>query len=260
MNLSRKQWIDELLFEHDFVATCSYSRLEFKRVVLQNLALILRYLREERSYFLALKRASKLNQRQSRRASTLINMLAWFGLNVNDTPIVEPESTFDEQLTMQAESYIRTNIIFLWHWFDRSVDHVYDSTRCARAKEGPKRGEGGDMIVQIPESQCRKVECNNANFFHSNMPTIRRLCNSLDKLQRAGVRLSDELLTARTQMREALENPARLYDYANCVDIGDVWHHLECVASGIKDFATTNYKESQHLCPILDLRMKQPSD
>ena len=257
-NAERKSWIDKMLLEHDFVATCSYSRLEYKRVVLQNLALCLRYILEEGSYFLAIKRASALTQYRSRRASTLTNMLSWLGLNANDMT-VEPTGSLDEQLAQRAESFIRTNILFLWFRFDKSVDHVYDSTECARAKEAPKQSKDGNVSVQIPESQCRRAECNNANFFHSQMPTVRRLCEALDLLEKSGTELSGELLSARSQMRKALSSPDRLYDYDNCLEVGDVWHHLECLVSGIRDFATTNYKESQHLCPILELRMRTPS-
>ena len=116
----------------------------------------------------------------------------------------------------------------------------------------------GLVDAEIPEGQCRKRQCENANFFHSNFPRLRQVCDELDRLEREGARLSEELVEARDEIQCALKNPQRLYDYKNCLRIGDLWMHLECVKAGIKDFGTTNYKESQHLCPILGLNMVKP--
>jgi hypothetical protein len=220
----------------------------------------LNYLIEYKSYFLALKKATDLIPYRGRKASTLINILAWLGQRIQNGTIVDAGVALDEQLALQAESFIRTNIIFLWHRFDQSVDHVTDATECARAKEPPRRTKNGNVLVEIPHGYCKKRQCNNANFFHSNFPTIRKVCESLDALRHDGVELSQELKNAREEMRLALGDPGRLYNYDNCMSVGDVWLHLECLASGIRDFGTTNYKESQHLCPILGLNMKLPHD
>jgi hypothetical protein len=216
------------------------------------------YLVEEKSFFFAFKRAAALIPHRNRKASTLVNILAWLGQKIESGSIVDVGVELDEQLAMQAESYIRTNLIFLWHKFDQSVDGLSDKTECARAKEAPRRTKAGVMLVEIPEGSCKKRECNNSNFFHSNFPTIKKICAELDALEVRGVELSRELMNARDEMRHALKDPTRLYNYDNCMSVGDVWLHLECLVSGIEDFGTTNYKESQHLCPILGLNMKQP--
>lgn len=257
---AKKAHINHLLNSYEYVVACSYSRLEYKRVVLQNLALCLRYLVEEKSFCLALRRAAALGLHRPRRLSTLVGMLSWLGRKASEVNNHDVTRSIDEQLALRCESYIRTNIIFLWHKFDKSVGSVADKTGCARAREAPRRMRSGNLDVEIPQGECRKRQCNNANFLRSNLPIIRKTCHELARMEREGIPLSGELRKARSELAEAIRNPDRLYDYERCLDVGDVWIHLECLASGIKDLATTNYKESQHLCPLMGLSMRRPSD
>jgi hypothetical protein len=127
--------IDALLAQFDIHLACSYSRLEFKRVVIQNLALALRYLVEDQSYFLALERATRLTF--SRRGTTLVNVLQWVGLKVDDRIEVTIGDSLDVKLSLQAESFVRNGIHFIWSRFDKSVDSVTDKTECKRAVEPP---------------------------------------------------------------------------------------------------------------------------
>ncbi len=256
-NPQKRQAIEEIISHHDSCITASFSRLEYKRVVLQNLALCLRYLVEEKSFLLAMKRAVSQSQ-YSRRASTLISVLSWLGFQITDLVDVEAGGRWDERLALKCESYVRLNMFYLWARFDKSVDSVVDGLECARAREGPTLAKSGKVQVEIPESRCRKIECNNANFFRSRLPAIKTSYEQLVLLQERGTNLSQELLKAIAELRHAMADPDRLYDYDHCLNIADIWIHLECLASGIKDFATTNYKESQYLCHILDLRMVQP--
>jgi hypothetical protein len=94
---------------------------------------------------------------------------------------------------------------------------------------------------------------------------VRKLCDGLDRLESDGVELTEELKKARAEMRAAMVNSTkngtneqRLYNYKNCLSVGDVWIHLESIASNIKDFASTNYRESQHLCSLLGLNLHDP--
>jgi len=85
------------------------------------------------------------------------------------------------------------------------------------------------------------------------------LAKALRRIEAAGTELTDELKKAVAAIEKADRNADRLYDYAKCLEIGDVWIHLEALAQKIKEFATTNYKESSILCPILGLNMRCPS-
>lgn len=249
-----------LLAQFDFLVACSYSRLEYKRVIIQNLALILTYLCAEQSFFRAMQKAQSVGGGRSRRASTLVNVLAWVGYQVDgQKEVTEGEGT-DRQLAMRAESYIRNSILFLWKRFDNTVASIRDGTECRRAIEGPQRTGDGTLDVSIPRSKCRNKECNNVNFFRSHLPLMKKLRDRLQQLE-AGedkLKVTDELRRAREMLTTAIDNPSILYDYRNCAALGDVWIHLECVAAGLKDFATTNYKESQVLCPEMGLTMRQP--
>lgn len=250
--------IEALLAQYDFKAACTYSLVEFKRVVLQNLSLCLAYLIEEGSYFLALNRVTGLGPRRGRRISTLISIMSWVGINVNALQKVDAHGDLDELLTLQSISYIRTNIFFLWKRFEKSVDTLFDGTKCARAREKPRRDGKGNVIVQIRESLCANMECTNTGLMTSLLPVIQRICSHIDQLETKGEEVSQELKTARDELRLAIRDRTRLYNYNNCLKIGDVWLHLESLFGGVKEFGTTNYKESRHLCPPMVLMMKDP--
>lgn len=252
--------LNTLLADFDFLVSCSYSRLEFKRVVIQNLALVLNYLCEEQSFFGALQRAQTVGAVRPRRASTLISIATWVGLQVQDQIEVTLGQGSDQKLALRAEAYIRNAIPFLWKRFDESVDSIRDGTQCKRATEGPRKTANGSFDVAIPQSKCKTKECNNANFFQSNLLLLKTLRDKLQQLsQEPGkTKLTTELEAVLKTITTSITNPASLYDYKTCVGIGDLWLHLESVVAGVKDFATTNYKESQILCPIFGLTMRQP--
>lgn len=112
--------------------------------------------------------------------------------------------------------------------------------------------------VTIHESRCRNKECNNANFFRENLPRLRGLRDLLQELANNGSdKMTAELRDGLEELTIAIDDPASLYDYNSCAKIGDIWIHLECLAAGIRDFATKNYKESQVLCPAFGLTMRK---
>lgn len=253
--------LNALLAEFDFLVSCSYSRLEFKRAVIQKLSLVLSYLCEEKSFFSVLQRGQALGARRPRQASTLISIAAWVGFNIQDQIEVTLGEGFDRKLALRAESYIRTAIPFLWKRFDKSVDSIRDGTQCKRATEGPRKKANGSFDVAIHQSKCKTKECNNANFFQSNLPRLKALRDKLQQFsQEPGkTKLTEELKTVLQTITAAIGNPGSLYDYKTCAGIGDVWLHLESAVAGVKDFATTNYKESEVLCPLFGLTMRQPA-
>lgn len=253
---AKREPVENLIAAFGYLLACTYSRLEFKRVVLQNLALSLRYIIEEKSFFRAFHKASRL-QRQ-RRGATLSNILAWVGYKAGYHFEVKQGEDLDEKLALQAESIIRNAIRYLWKRFDKSVGAVLDRTECRRAREAPQVTPSGDVDVSIPESRCKERRCNNANFLRSNLPLIRKLGVELDTLKSKGGELTSELETMLSTLRQIERDLNKAYDYKTCVAIGDLWMHLECLASKVKNFGTTNYKESQVLCPILGLQMRLP--
>jgi hypothetical protein len=253
--------LNALLAEFDFFVSCSYSRLEFKRVVIQNLALVLNYLCEEQSFFGALRRARAVGAIRPRRASTLTSILEWVGLHVQTQIEVSLGEGIDRKLALKAESYIRNAVLFLWKRFDKSVHSIRDGTECKRATEAPRKKSSGSFDVAIHESKCKTKECNNANFFQSNLPILKALRDELQQLSNeAGKsKLNAELEAALKTIKAAMTNLDSLYDYKTCLSIGDVWLHLESAKAGVRDFATTNYKESEVLCPMFGLTMRQPT-
>jgi hypothetical protein len=189
--------------------------------------------------------------------------MAWIGLEINRSMDCLIGNDLDQTLRIRAEAYIRRSVMFAWHRFNKSVTSVTDQTECARAREAPKVDrEKGTVENAIREGRCKNRECKNVSFFNSKMPNIREICSALDNLERQGVRLTKELTNARSEARAAMAGQTtidRLYDYNNCLKLADVWIHLECLSSGVRDFFTTNHKESEHLCPSLKLTQISPS-
>jgi len=236
---------------------CAFSKLEFKRVILRNLSLLLDYLREEGSFLAAIRRANKL--RRGRRAGTLISILVWIGVNIEDEVSWEEGESFDSSIAESAELFIDNSIEWIWARFDTLVDTTVDQMKCARAAEGPKRSRTNRLDVTVHELKCRDRTCNNANVLRSMLPKIRELLNKLET-HRHGKLWTDDLEEAYNELTEAVKNPSRLYDYQNCLAVGDVWIHLECLKAGARKFVTSNYKESQILCPALQLEMINPRE
>jgi len=251
--------IGSLLARFDGINACAYSRLEFKRVVLQNLYLILRYLEEEKSFCAAYRRATRLIQ-TPRRVSTLVNILSWLQMQLDGTISVKKGEGLDRILYRRASAYIRNTIEALWHWFMRSVDHMTDRLDCKRAAEGPIRTETGEFILRVNRRKCLNQACNNANVFIENRPRLVLLCERIKALDNQGdPAVTTELRKACDELEKALNNPSRLYDYGRCLNVGDVWIHLECLARGLKDFGTTNIRESELLCEAFGLNLHVPT-
>ena len=246
--------------DYSFFMACGFSRLEFKRVLLQNLALVLRYILEDEppSFWRALHKASKLVQ-TPRRVSTLMSILAWIGHEVNSR-VTEREvgDNLDIVLARRAESYLRNAIRRRWVWFRKRLDSLADGLQCQRGTEQPIENSDGSIDVSIRQSACANRECNNANFFQAWRGKLTELVTTLKNLESSGKELTGEIEKAIEAIEAAFKNPGRLYDYNRCLVLADVWIHLEAVAAGITNFGTTNYKESDLLCPPLGLKKREP--
>ncbi len=239
----------------NFLLSCAFGRLEYKRVVIQNWSLALDFLCEEGTFSGALSRASRL-QRQ-RRLSTLVNVLAWIhrraGAGVIET---SDDINLEQVIAQRGIAILRIAIRSGWTRFGNNVHSVVDALNCQRALEIPREKTTGSFDVTVHESLCRNKGCNNANFFRSLRPTMLRLAAHIRELP--ADRRTNELLDAAQAIERAANNADRLYDYNRCLELGDVWHHLECLQAGVKNFGTTNYRESQILCPPLGLKMRIP--
>ncbi len=139
---AKRAAIESLLGEYDFKAACTYSLVEYKRVVLQNLSLCLEYLNEEGSYFLALERAARLGVHRPRRLATLVSIMSWVGYSSGDLE-VEVGGKHDETLTLQSISFIRTNIFFLWKRFEKICRYAPGCDELRPGKRVAQEGQQG---------------------------------------------------------------------------------------------------------------------
>jgi hypothetical protein len=252
---SRADGLKRLTQGSDYRISCAFARLEYKRVVLQNWSLSLDYLCDAGTYSGALDRANRL--RRQRRVNTLVKIFAWIHRRAASGTIETPsDATIDSIVADRSISILRVAIRSGWARFNRHVDSLVDAMNCQRALEAPRAKKNGGLDVTVHQLQCRNRRCDNANFFRRHRPSLLRLRDHIRQLPSDLQR--DELTAAAEAIRLASTNADRLYDYGHCLEIGDVWHHIECVQSGVKDFATTNYHDSQVLCPALGLKMRVP--
>ena len=223
--------------------------------MIQNLALTLQYIIEEESFFGALARTTRLQQ--PRRKSTLVNILVWVESKVDN--IYATYESHDQDLRLAAESYIRNAIVATWELFDSSVHSVFDRIECKKTAEPPIRKSSGMIDASIPTSKCSNRECRNANVVRENLQLLIEIAARLNAVKADSPGLwTDELEEILAGLALAIKSPGSPYNYKRCLHIGDLWIHLEAILGGIKHFATTNYKESQVLCPVLGLEMKSP--
>jgi hypothetical protein len=252
---ARKKGFQRIKKDSPFRVSCAFARLEYKRVVMQNLSLVLDYLSEEGTFAGALLRASRLNR--SRRLSTLTQLHAWIHRRAaSGTVETGDDRRMETILAERAKSVLRNAISSAWVKFEKNVDSIVDAMQCQRAREVPREKATGSYDVTVHEQACRNKRCNNANFFRSQWVTLRRLAESIRNLPTD--QQTEELKEGLKAIEQAERNPSRLFDYDNCLQMGDIWHHLECLQAKVKKFATTNYRESQILCPTLNLTMCIP--
>ena len=196
-------------------------------------------------------------------------MLGWLGRSVDQAIEVRRGEGVDRQLGLQAESFLRNALRYGWKRLEHLSDSTADKLNCQRGKEPPVLGGDGSVDAHVPEGKCADKRCNVANFFLSNLPLIRKVAGQIRQLREEDRRenreemerrATDELLTIADQFDATERNPARLYNCNACLKFADLWIHLECLAAGAKDLATTNYRESQVLCPGLGIQMHLPQD
>ena len=236
-----------------YTMLCEFSRLEYKRVVMQNMSLALRYLCEEGLMSRALIRANSI-PRHSRKAQTLISILAWVQNQLGQARIqIELDQNADEILASRAISYLRNALRSAWRRFSKSADSIVNKINCRRALEVPVERPDHSYDLTVHQAACRNKECSNANFFREQGSMMMALKRSLEGTPEKF--MTAELKTALKTIELALGSPHKLYDYNTCLGLSDVWVHLECAVAGMKNLLTTNYKESQVLCPALGVRM-----
>jgi hypothetical protein len=249
--------VDQICAGYDARITSTFSKLEFKNVVLMDLQCVAQWIEEEDSFVAAYGRAMQV---QSRRSKTLANIAAFVQRGVDTSIEVKKGDSLDAQLKEQALTFIYNAIEYLWLRFDHEVDSVVDNTECRRVREAPERQESGKVTVRNQRSQCRSMACNNVGVYVAQMPRLRRLVEKLRKMEASG----DDRMTA--ELREIVStydfvasNRNRLFDFNRCVGLGDLWIHLEAVQTGAEAMITRNYKESTVLCESLNLAMVDPS-
>jgi hypothetical protein len=160
-----REEIDRLISSVRITGTSTYSRLEFKRSFVQDLAYLHGKLRQFRSLRAAFGHLSRLQPRQHRKLSRVLAHLERF---YQDAPGGERETVEAILLAIEA------NALTVMEWFDESVDYVADGTGCVRSKEIPRLIRG-HLDVAVRSCRVEDVRCRIHRFFVENRPTFGRI-------------------------------------------------------------------------------------
>ena len=132
-----------------------------KRVVMQNMSLVLRYLCDVRRVSLALRRAEQHPEDAGRRAQVLINIIAWVQYRLGQERIeFEFDANGDEVLADRAIAYLRNALRSAWRRFGKNANTIVNALKCQRARtasggtRGPNlRPDGSSGCLQEPGVQ-----------------------------------------------------------------------------------------------------------
>lgn len=240
-----REEVDRLISSVRITGTSTYSRLEFKRSFVQDLAYLHGKLRQFGSLRALFSHLSRLQQQQHRKLS---RVLAHLGRFYQDFPGGERETVEAILLVIEA------NALTVMEWFDESVDYVTDGTGCVRSKDPPRLVRGHlDVTVKI----CRvaDVRCRIHRFFEENRAAFERIAVEIDKLPDADN--SNELRAARGIIRQALTDPVMLCNDRVCRRLGDALIGVD--GKGFPSIASSNVREFRVICEALGLILKQLS-
>ena len=238
-----REEIERLVSSVQITGTSTYSRLEFKRSFVQDLAYLHGKLREFGSLGAVFDHLSRLQPQQHRKLSRVLVHLGKF---YQHAPGGERETVEAILLAIEA------NALTVMEWFDEGVDYVADGTGCVRSKDVPRLIRG-HLDVAVKNCRVEDVRCRIHRFFEENRLAFGRITAEIDSLQ--DVDRTEELVATRQIIRQALINPGMLCDDRVCRRLGDALIAVD--SKGFPSIASSNLREFRVLCAALRIVLKQ---
>jgi len=245
----KAQIVEQALKFFPFKSTSSYAKLEFKSAWLQRLLYL--YSASQK-----VGRVDELigyvNDRlgshhlHRRRLNTCFQAIESFLSKMNESlsPAVQ---------LVRLRSHIRIAILGAYTWWDRSVHHEFNGTKCVRASEQPKQLAGRKIDVSIPRCRPKNIECAIHKFFEENRTHFIAIKLAIEAL---GDEASPELQKAKMIIENAEKNPTSLCDDRNCLKLGDILIAIDGLGMGC--FAANNDKEWTLLSEVLGKKLINP--
>ena len=240
--------VERALSEFTFHSTSTYTRLEFKRAWLRDLAYLHRISRDVRSFDQILTEMNKrlgAHSGNARRLNRCLQGIASFLSRVPD------ETSFGVML-VRFRCHLEQTVLGAFEWWERPLTHVFTGTQCVRANEKPSLA-GGKLDVTIPRCKRERIACAVHTFFEEEKDKFLSIAAAIEG---AGASASTELKTIHKTIRIAERDPEHLCNDRHCSQMADA---LIAVDSGfVGTFAANNDREWELLAKTLGRELINP--
>ncbi len=242
--------VEAFLSGFRFTATSSYSRLEFKRAWLRDLA----YLHVKCSKCSRLEDVEEAIQESFAKHPSQRRRLnrCWQALNSFQKRL--PGSEPYNQSVFRIRMHIEEALLTAYDWWDASVTHEYTGTSCVRAEERPMKGKNGRIDCAIPDCSPNKIACRIHEFFVQDQSKF----DAVEELATSGKcgPCSSELSSSFECMENARRDPKTLCDNRVCAKMGDLIIAVD--GSDMECFAANNDNEWSVISRALGKKLENP--
>ncbi len=217
-----------------FKGASSYSKLEFKRAWVKEIAYIHERCREPdmRSFADVVDRVQRRlsNPHQQRGVQTCLQAIAAF-LEVTKGALS------DRAQLARLRAFCKTRVLEAAIALREAITGEFKGTGCVRAEEPPTEHSDGSLNVTIRRCSPDKIQCRVHIFFSENQEHFAQLANEIDSNADA----SHELKTMREHIRLAQREAIHLCDDKHCSKLADSIIAVD--GKNMDVFAANNDKE-----------------
>lgn len=226
----------------------SYARIEFLRAWIQRLVFLHGVLTDVSNLGEAMKLLeSRLkNQQHLRQYKTRLQAL--FAV-METTKSSDLES---RAALVRVRKNLQERIIGWNYWWQHSITHGYDGTKCARATIRPKVRSNGDIDAAIPQCRRTSIHCCIDQFVTRNKSHLDSIANAVksDSASSSGLKKIAETI------QSCVNDPQMACDDRICRRLGDAIIAID--SGGQATLAANNDTEWILLASVLGRKLDNP--
>lgn len=248
---NRREQLERMLSEFDWVVTTGIGLVEFKAVLIQQLITIHNQMRRKDARFTRARDAllEKQHPQQALRAHIFNNLLNIYGSSFDGTP----ES--DMKLATRARLQLENIIAEVYRWFkEESCDVFLNRQRlnCTRADEPPKKKK---KVFDANLPKCKEGInrfCNVESLVQEEGKELLDLLNSLDEDNPSNA----QLIKSRNILGRVFQDESFRMSVDQCRGAGDCLIALEGMKVATVALST-NSGDWSSICACSDLKFQE---
>jgi hypothetical protein len=249
----RPQAVKDVLSQFRFRASSTYSRFEAKNSWIKRLAYIHAESKQVESIPQLLDRINRKlgsHPQNDRKLRTAIEAISACSDRL--------KGGLSGRAAMERFRYLVVDaVLSLNTWWDRSVHHEFDGTRCVRARERPTFDVKTESIeAGVPRCVPSRIFCGIHTFIVDKAAYFQKIIDAV-KQGTHGTEKSLELKASATVLEEAKADPTHLCNDQICRKLGDCLIAVDGIE--MSHFASTNAREWEPLCGIFEKQLVAPS-